>query len=445
MVSSEKILDSARRERVDAIGLSGLITPSLDEMVHVATEMQRKGMQIPLLIGGATTSKAHTAVKIAPAYDGTVVHVTDASAGVKIAAAVLSHDGADEFASTIRDEYAEFRVQYHKRGAGQKLAPLQDARANRLELDWEHALLAAPEEPGIHVFDDVPLEVLRDYIDWTPFFQTWELRGRYPAILDHPEYGPEATKLFSEAQSLLDHLRAERRIRASAVCGLFRASAEGEDVALFDPEREGELLTTLHFLRQQTRSVPGKPYRSLADFIAPAERGLADHMGLFCVTAGRGLSEVVREFEDDQDDYSAILARALADRLAEACAEWLHEKVRRSLWGYTRDEDLSNQDLIREAYLGIRPAPGYPACPDHKEKTAIFDLLSATENIGVTLTEQLAMSPAASVCGYYFACPEAHYFALGKIGRDQVEDLAWRRGETVEEVERWLAPNLAYR
>jgi 5-methyltetrahydrofolate--homocysteine methyltransferase len=441
MVPAEKILAAAREHRVDVIGLSGLITPSLDEMVHVASEMERQGFTEPLLIGGATTSKVHTAVKVAPRYSGPVLHVLDASRSVPVVQKLISSERA-AFAAEAAADLDRERERYERRQRETVILPLAEAQANAPALDWTEPSAPPPRSPGVHVFRDVDLATLRRYIDWGPFFIAWEMKGKYPAILNDLEKGETARNLFEEANALLDRIEAESLLRAHAVAGLFRAASTGEDLVVYG--EDGAPSATLHALRQQTAKTPGKPNRSLADFVAPEGSGLTDHLGAFVVTAGDGLDALVAAFEADHDDYHALLAKALADRLAEATAEWLHEMVRRELWGYASDEALSNDDLIRERYRGIRPAPGYPAQPDHTEKPALFRLLDATEHAGVTLTEHLAMAPAASVCGLYLAHPEAAYFNVGVLGRDQVEAYARRKGLPVAEVERWLAPALGY-
>ncbi|MEM1043970.1 MAG: methionine synthase [Bacteroidota bacterium] len=444
MVPAAKILAEARAHNVDVIGLSGLITPSLDEMVHLAAEMKRQDFDTPLLIGGATTSKVHTAVKVAPQYDGPVVHVLDASRSVPVVQKLITDGQRDAFAAEVAEEYAAERDRYARRTREAKLLSLGDARANRAEIDWSAAPISAPRTPGITEFLGFDLADLRAYIDWTPFFIAWEMRGKYPNILDDPKRGEAARKLFEDANALLDRMIDDKLVQAHGIVGLWPAGADGDDIDLFADERRTERLATFHTLRQQTEKTPGKANRALADFVAPHASGRGDYLGAFVVTAGHGLDELVSEFEADHDDYHAILAKALADRLAEAFAERLHEIVRRDLWGYADAEALSNDDLIRERYAGIRPAPGYPAQPDHTEKLALFDLLGATERTGVTLTEHLAMAPAASVCGLYLAHPEAAYFNLGVLGRDQVEDYARRKGIPVSEAERWLSPALGY-
>jgi 5-methyltetrahydrofolate--homocysteine methyltransferase len=444
MVPCAKILETARREQVDLVGLSGLITPSLEEMSFVASELEREGFKLPLLIGGATTSRVHTAVKIAPNYHGPTVHVLDASRAVGVASNLLSETLCDGFVAGVRKEYAAVREQRGQRQAAEDRLPIAEARRHRLDVDWNAIRAAEPCRLGVTVLEDYPLDDLVTRIDWTPFFQTWELAGHYPAILDDPKVGPAAKSLFHDAQELLDRIVRERLLRARGVFGIWPADSDGDDITLYhDPSRQRPL-TTIHTLRQQMRKPPGRPNLALADFVAPKDTGVPDYVGAFAVTAGEGLDVIVGEFECANDDYGAILAKALADRLAEAFAERLHERVRTEFWGYARGETLDNADLIHEKYQGIRPAPGYPACPDHTEKRALFDLLNAESNAGITLTESFAMLPAASVSGLYFWRPEAQYFGVGKIGRDQVEDYARRKGLDVATVERWLAPNLHY-
>ena len=443
MVPADRILEEARRHRVDLIGLSGLITPSLDEMVHVARELERAGFDTPLLIGGATTSKVHTALKIDPCYHAPVVHVLDASRAVPVASALVDPDRRNAFAEEIRQEYEAIRRR-HGRRTDEQLLTIEEARANRFTCDWAAVPITRPNRPGLTIFRNYPLAEIRRYIDWTPFFQAWELRGKYPRILDDPKKGPEARRLFADANRLLDEIIAHGWLQAHGVVGLFPANSRGDDVLVFADEARREVRAVLHFLRQQTPKRAGRPNRSLADYVAPVESGRADYIGAFAVTAGHGLEELVARFERAHDDYQAILAKALADRLAEAFAELLHERVRRELWGYAPDERLTNEELIAERYRGIRPAPGYPACPDHTEKWTLWELLEVERHTGIQLTEHLAMHPAASVCGYYLAHPEASYFNVGHLGMDQIEDYARRKGMTVEEVERWLAPRLAY-
>jgi 5-methyltetrahydrofolate--homocysteine methyltransferase len=441
MVPCEKILERAKQEKADVIGLSGLITPSLDEMTHVAREMERQGFKLPLLIGGATTSKAHTAIKIAPHYSQPVVHVLDASRAVPVTTSLLSQEGKAAFVEQHEAEYKRLR-EIHG-GPKHKLVSLAEARANRPKLQWRAEDVPTPEFTGVRVLDDFPLATLREYIDWTPFFHTWELKGVYPRILEHEKYGEQARQIFKEGNALLDRIIEQKLLRARAAYGFFRANAVGDDVELYADAARSERLAKLCFLRQQQQKDKGEPNRSLSDFIAPRETGLADHIGGFAVTTGIGLKELVEGFRAAHDDYNAIMAEALADRLAEAFAECLHEQVRRE-WGYGKAEELSKVDLIAEKYRGIRPAAGYPACPDHTEKGTLWTLLDAEANAGVKLTESYAMWPGSSVSGLYFAHPEAQYFSLGKIDRDQTAEYHERKGMTLQEVERWLGPNLGY-
>jgi 5-methyltetrahydrofolate--homocysteine methyltransferase len=442
MVSCEKILSTALEEKVDIIGLSGLITPSLDEMIHVAKEMTRGGFSLPLLIGGATTSKAHTAVKIAPAYANPTIHVLDASRAVAVVGSLLNPQQQRGFVLKVREDYELVRQAHLNRGA-KPLRSLDDSRARRLKTDWRAIDIPTPEFVRTRLIEDLPLTELIPYIDWTPFFHTWELKGRYPAILEDVKVGSKAKEVFTDAQRLLERMTEERLLRAKGVYGFFPANSSGDDILLYADPTRGRILATVHTLRQQLEKPPDQANLALADFIAPKESGRTDHLGAFAVTAGHGLEALCREFERDHDDYNSIMAKALADRLAEAFAEWLHKKVREQ-WGYGKSERLSNEDLIRERYRGIRPAPGYPACPDHTEKRLLFDLLEAEKHAGMVLTDSFAMYPAASVSGLYFAHPEARYFAVGKIARDQVEDYARRKGMAIGEVERWLSPNLNY-
>jgi 5-methyltetrahydrofolate--homocysteine methyltransferase len=444
MVPADKILETARREQVDIIGLSGLITPSLDEMVHVAKEMERQGFNLPLLIGGATTSKIHTAVKIAPNYSGPVVHVLDASRSVPVAQSLVTPEQKDEFVAQIKAEYEALRDAHFKKRVSRKYVSLAEARENRTPIEWNAKDIYKPKKLGISVLEDISLAELRNYIDWTPFFQTWQLAGRYPNILHDEVVGEEAQRLFRDANRLLDRIIAEKWLTAKAVFGLFPANAVGDDIEVYSDETRSCVLTVFHTLRQQHEKGAERANRALADYIAPKSTGMIDYIGGFAVTAGIGLEELVKVFESAHDDYNSIMAKALADRLAEALAEMLHKKVRTEYWGYAPDEQTNNDDLIEEKYQGIRPAPGYPACPDHTEKRILFDLLEVEKHTGIMLTENFAMYPAASVSGLYFAHPEAVYFGLGKIGKDQVADYAQRKGMSVEEVERWLAPNLNY-
>jgi 5-methyltetrahydrofolate--homocysteine methyltransferase len=444
MVSCEKILERAKLEKADLIGLSGLITPSLDEMAHVAREMERQGFKLPLLIGGATTSRAHTAVKIAPFYSEPVVHVLDASRAVPVTTTLLSSDEKKAaFVAQHREDYEQLRRMHA--APKHKLVSLEAARANRTPIEWRAEDVPSPEITGVRLLEDFPLATLRDYIDWTPFFHTWELRGVYPAILEHEKYGEQARTLFAEANALLDEIIAKKLLRARGVYGLFPANAVGEDVELYTDESRTKERCRFHFLRQQTEKAgaKGEPNRSLGDFIAPKSTGLQDHIGAFAVSTGFGLKELCDGFRAKHDDDNAIMAEALADRLAEAFAECLHERVRKE-WGYGKDEALSPRELIAEKYRGIRPAAGYPACPDHTEKGTLWSLLDAEAKTGILLTESFAMWPGSSVSGLYFAHPDSRYFTLGKIDRDQVADYAARKGMTTQEVERWLGPNLNY-
>jgi 5-methyltetrahydrofolate--homocysteine methyltransferase len=445
MVPSAKILQTAREKGADAIGLSGLITPSLDEMVHNAKEMQREGFDIPLLIGGATTSRTHTAVKIAPGYEQPVIHVKDASRAVGVVQNLVSEGRKADYAEQIAADYERVRRKHEGRRSKTTLATLESARANRTKIDWEGYTPPKPNFLGVQTFDHYALQELRPYIDWTPFFHSWQLKGSYPKILDDLEKGPEARELFADAQGLLDRIIAEKWLTARAAFGLFPANAlEYDSIEIYTDESREEVLATLDFLRQQKQKPPGRPNRSLADFVAPRNTGLEDYIGLFAVTTGLGADEVALRFEEDNDDYNAIMVKALADRLAEAFAELMHRRVRTEFWGYAADEDLDNEALIREEYRGIRPAPGYPACPEHTEKRTLWRLLDVENNAGIMLTESCAMSPGAAVSGYYFSHPDANYFGVAEIGRDQVEDYAERKGWTLREAEKWLSANLGY-
>lgn len=440
MVSCEKILDAAVAERADMVGLSGLITPSLDEMVHVAKEMERRGLELPLLIGGATTSRQHTAVKIAPEYSKSTVHVLDASRAVGVVSALLDPKQRERFDRENREAQAKLR-ELHGARRERPLVPIAEARAGRVAIDWAAAELPEPAFLGRRVLADVPLADLEPYIDWTFFFSAWELKGKYPKILDHPEIGAAARELFDNGRELLRRMIDEKLVRASGVYGFWPAHSEGDDVVLLDPEQAREI-ARFHFLRQQRRPEPGRPLRSLADFVAPGDSGRRDFLGAFAVTAGLGEDEAAERFRREHDDYHAILLKVLCDRLAEAFAEKLHQQARRD-WGYGTAETLSSEDLIAERYRGIRPAFGYPACPDHTEKATLFALLDAPR-VGITLTESFAMHPGASVSGIYLANPQARYFTVGAIGLDQIEDYARRKGLSTAEAERWLAPNLGY-
>ncbi|HEY2623918.1 MAG TPA: methionine synthase [Dyella sp.] len=442
MVPAQKILDTAREHNADIIGLSGLITPSLEEMSQVAREMQRQDFHIPLLIGGATTSRAHTALKIEPHYKSPTVWVKDASRAVGVAQSLVSKDLVDAFMSKVRAEYAEVRERHRNRGPGKQLVSLGKARSQRFTCDWANYQPPQPRQPGITVFEDYDLAELRRYIDWSPFFNAWELAGRYPAILTDEIVGAQASELFRDAQAMLDQMIAERWLTARGVIGFWPAAQVGDDTEV--ATADGNKLATLHHLRQQVDKPVERPDFSLADFIAPKDANKQDWIGGFAVTAGVGIEEHVKRFEAAHDDYSSILLKALADRLAEAFAERLHERVRREFWGYAADETLDNDALINEKYAGIRPAPGYPACPDHTEKATLFRLLDATHNTGIELTEGFAMYPTAAVSGWYFSHPDSQYFVVGRLTREQVDDYAKRKGWTREQAERWLAPNLDY-
>lgn len=444
MVPSAQILDMARREKADIIGLSGLITPSLEEMAHVAKEMQREGFTIPLLIGGATTSRVHTAVKIAPHYEGSTVWVPDASRAVGVCSNLLSQDLQARYVQEIKDEYEKVRNQHKNKKGPAKLLTLAEARVNAFKTDWENYQPYQPELIGIRTLNNYPLEKIVPYVDWTPFFQAWELAGRYPDILKDEVVGETASQLFRDAQVMLKKIVEQKWLGANAVIGLFPANSVGDDIEIYTDQTRSKIAMTYHCLRQQDQKPSGKPNRCLSDFIAPKETGIQDTIGLFAVGAGFGIDERIKAFEEANDDYSAIVLKALADRLAEGFAEHMHARVRREFWGYAKDENLTNGQLINEEYRGIRPAPGYPACPDHTEKGALFAVLSATENAGIVITESFAMVPTAAVSGFYFSHPESTFFAVGKIGKDQVEDYAKRKGWTLEEAERWLAPVLAY-
>ena len=441
MVPAEKILERARSENADIIGLSGLITPSLDEMVHVAREMERQQFSIPLLIGGATTSRAHTAIKIAPHYSKPVVHVTDASRAVPVTTSLLSEDGREQFIAQHQAEYTALRAAHA--APKQSLISLAEARRRRTPITWRVEDIATPASFGVHAVRNFPLRTLRDFIDWSPFFHTWGLRGLYPRILDDERQGAEARKLLVDAQRMLDQIVEGDLLTAHGVYGFFPAAAVGDDVELFASDARTQPLERLHFLRQQANREGGEPCRSLADFIAPIDTALSDSIGAFAVTTGVGLKQLSDGFKAANDDYSAIMAEALADRLAEAFAEALHKHVRDE-WGYGRSEQLSHEQMIAEKYRGIRPAPGYPACPDHTEKATLWRLLQVEQNTGMKLTESFAMWPGSSVSGLYFAHPESRFFSLGKIGRDQATDYARRKGMQLAEVERWLGPNLGY-
>jgi 5-methyltetrahydrofolate--homocysteine methyltransferase len=460
MVPAQKILDTAAEVGADIIGLSGLITPSLDEMVNFASEMQRLGLEIPLLIGGATTSRAHTAVKIDQKYDGPVVWVKDASRSVPTAAALLHPVQRDALLADVKTDFDALRAR-HAAKHDRPMVTLEQARDNASPIDWtgyhppkphmllqqDHAvstIVGTPVTDHVRVFRDYDLSTLRKYIDWQPFFNAWEMKGAFPDILNNPSSGPAARKLYDDAQAMLDTIVEEKWIRAHGVVGFFPAHSVGDDVELFLDHDRTEVHATLHHLRQQGQHREGVPNRSLADFVAPKDSGLLDHVGAFAVTAGDGLGERVAAFRAELDDYNAILLESLGDRLAEAFAERLHERVRKELWGYAPDEHLDNVGLIKEQYDGIRPAPGYPACPEHTEKRTLWELLDVDKHTGIQLTESMAMWPGASVSGFYYSHPQSQYFVVGRLGRDQVADYAERKGWTLAEAERWLSPNLGY-
>jgi 5-methyltetrahydrofolate--homocysteine methyltransferase len=461
MVPAQKILDTAREIGADAIGLSGLITPSLDEMVNVATEMQRQGFTLPLLIGGATTSRAHTAVKVDPKYDGPVVWVKDASRSVPVTAALLHEANREKLLADVKADYDSLRAR-HAAKNDRPLATIAEARAARTPIAWEgyrpprpHLLLQQDHDVSpitgrrgatqhVRVYRNADLAEIRRYIDWQPFFNAWEMKGSFPEILDDADSGETARKLYDDAQAMLDRLVEERWLSAHGVVGLFPANAVGDDIEVYLDEQRGEPHAVLHQLRQQGEHRSGVPNRSLADFVAPKETGIRDYVGLFAVTAGIGVQDKIAEFKQQLDDYSGILLESLADRLAEAYAERMHERVRRELWGYAPDEHLDNRQLIKEQYAGIRPAPGYPASPDHTEKKTLWELLDVEANTGMELTDSMAMWPGASVSGIYFSHPESQYFVVGRLGPDQVADYAERKGWSLAEAERWLSSNLGY-
>jgi 5-methyltetrahydrofolate--homocysteine methyltransferase len=444
MVPPEKIIETAKAEGVDAIGLSGLITPSLDEMVFLAKEMERQNFDVPLLIGGATTSKAHTAVKIDPQYKNAVAHVNDASRAVTVIGDLLKEETRTKYMSDLKAEYDKFRLNFKKRSKVKSFLSIEEARKNKYSIDWKTTEITKPNKPGIQQIDNFDLKELEAFIDWSPFFRSWDLHGRYPDILTDKVVGEQATSLFNDAKVLLKRILDEKLLKAKAVYGLFPANTvNDDDIEVEYEENSEEKKMLFRTLRQQLKKHGGKPNFALSDFIAPKETGIQDYIGCFCVTTGFGTAELAKKFEEDFDDYNSIMIKALADRLAEAFAEYLHKKIRREDWGYAPEENLSNQELIKETYKGIRPAPGYPACPDHLEKISIWEILKVRERIGVELTESLAMWPAASVSGYYFANPEARYFGLGKIKDDQVKDFAERKGIPLKKAEKWLNPNIA--
>ncbi|WP_434566552.1 methionine synthase [Vibrio chagasii] len=441
MVSCEKILKVAKEENVDIIGLSGLITPSLDEMVHVAKEMERQGFKLPLLIGGATTSKAHTAVKIEQNYSEPVVYVNNASRAVGVCTSLLSEELKPAFVEKLDLDYERVRDQHNRKKPRTKPVTLEQARANKVAIDWDAYTPPAPAKPGVHVFNDFDVATLRNYIDWTPFFMTWSLVGKYPAILEHEEVGEEAKRLFKDANELLDRVEKEKLLEARGMCAMFPANSVGDDIEVYTDESRTEVLKVLHNLRQQTEKPKGFNY-CLSDYIAPKESGKADWIGGFAVTGGIGERELADEYKANGDDYNAIMIQAVADRLAEAFAEYLHQEVRKDIWGYAPDEDLSNDDLIREKYQGIRPAPGYPACPEHTEKGTLWELMDVEKTIDMSLTSSYAMWPGASVSGMYFSHPDSRYFAIAQIQQDQVDSYADRKGWDMLEAEKWLGPNI---
>jgi len=443
MVPAQRIIEEAKKQEVDIIGLSGLITPSLDEMVHFAKEMEREGFTIPLIIGGATTSRIHAAVKVAPHYSGAAIHVLDASRSVTVCSSLMNRDTRDTYIQGIKDEYAKAREAHANKKSDKRFVSIEQAREQKFQIDLK-TVAPAPTFLGTRVFEAFPLEELVPYIDWTPFFHTWELRGSYPKIFADKFVGDEAKKLFDDAQALMKKIVDEKLLRASGVIGFWPANSVGDDIEIYTDDTRQHVLTRIHTLRQQNEKVKGEPYYALSDFIAPKDSGVADYWGGFAVTSGIGCDELVAEFEADHDDYNSIMTKAIADRFAEAFAEKMHELVRKEYWGYSKDEQLGTDELIKEEYQGIRPAPGYPACPDHTEKTTLFEILQAEDNAHMHLTESLAMTPAASVSGFYFAHPQARYFGLNKISKDQIEDYAQRKNLSIDTVERWLGPNLNY-
>ena len=444
MTPSEKIIQTAKDLSVDIIGLSGLITPSLDEMVHVAKELEREGFRVPLLIGGATTSKIHAAVKIAPNYSSPTIHVLDASRSVTVAGSLLNKDNKEKFVHSVKQEYDNLRISHLKGKGEKKYLSIEKAREGKTRIDWGKTIVTKPSFIGNKVFEDFPLGEIRKRIDWTPFFLTWELKGKYPKIFDDTTFGKEAKKLFDDANKLLDDIIKNKLLVAKAVIGLYPANSEGDDILLYKNDSRKEVISTFHMLRQQAEKTVKQPYYSLADYIAPVGSGVNDYIGAFAVTSGIGLDELVERFERENDDYSSILSKAVADRLAEAFAEKMHEIVRKKYWGYAKNENLTEDQIIKEEYTGIRPAHGYPACPDHTEKRILFNLLDAEKDGGIKLTENFAMYPASSVSGLYFSHPEARYFNVGKLAKDQITDYARRKNMSIEEIEKWLAPNLAY-
>lgn len=444
MVPANKILDEAEKHKVHAIGLSGLITPSLDEMIHVAREMKKRNMDLPLLIGGATTSRLHTAVKIDPEYDGSIIHVLDASRAVSVAGDVISKERKAGIKVDVKKEYAELRKQHEKRQNKKPLLSFEEAQKNKTEIDWKGYHPPKPTFLGTKTFEDYPISELRNYIDWSPFFRTWMLTGKYPDILEDETVGEQARSLFEDANKLLDEIVEHNLLKSKGVIGFYPAVSYGDDIKIYKDKVLSKELTEFHFLRQQTKKRSGQPNSSLADYIAPQDAGVTDYIGFFAVTAGLGIEDIITRYKVANDDYMVILVKAVADRLAEAFSERMHERVRKEFWGYSDEENFSNEDLIAEKYHGIRPAPGYPACPDHTEKRILFDLLEVEKNAEIELTESFAMYPASSVSGIYFSHPQSKYFRVGHIGEDQVIDYAKRKSYTKEEVEKWLSPNLDY-
>jgi 5-methyltetrahydrofolate--homocysteine methyltransferase len=441
MVPTSKIIEEAIKHNVDIIGLSGLITPSLDEMVSVAKELERNGIKLPLLIGGATTSRVHTAVKIAPNYSQPVIHVLDASKAVPVASNLLNENNKDEFANNIAKEYEQIRKKHFESLAEKNLITFESARNNKLSLNWNEVKITKPKKLGITTLNNFPLLKLREYINWTEFFLAWELKGRYPKIFDDPQRGEEAKKLYDDANKMLDEIEKDNLLTANGIIGLFHANSVGDDIELYD--EKGNLLTVFNMLRQQTLK-DNTPNQSLADYIAPKSSGIKDYVGGFAVTAGINIEKMIEKFVQDNDDYSGIMVKVLADRLAEAFAEHLHELVRKDYWGYNQQEELTQDDILKEKYFGIRPAPGYPSLPDHTIKEELFDLMDVTNKTSITLTESFMMNPGASVCGLYFAYQDARYFPIGKINKDQVSDYSRRRGKNAKEMEKWLSSNLVY-
>lgn len=442
MVPTNMILDKAHEINADVIGLSGLITPSLDEMVGVATEMEKRGMKTPLIVGGATTSRIHTAVKIDPTYSAPVIHINDASRSVAICSELLS-DKANELTEKVKLEYENLRMDHSNRREKKVYLSFEDAKKNKYQIDWETQTPAKPKKVGFKILQNIDLNELRKFIDWSPFFRTWMLTGKYPAILKDETVGTHATELFNDANRMLDHIITHKKLTAKAVFGLFPAYSFGEDVSIFEDELKKKKIATFHFLRQQVQKRSNQPNACLSDFIAPKDSGKDDYLGLFAVTAGLGIESMLKEFEANHDDYSSIMVKAIADRLAEAHAEYLHYKIRTEFWGYS-NEQFDNEAFIAEKYKGIRPAPGYPACPDHTEKKTLFRVLNVKNNIGISLTESCAMYPASSVSGFYFSNANCRYFNVGKLKKDQIEEYSKRKNQSIEETEKWLAPNLAY-